>query len=254
MDYAVRPYDESQQSQPLPTDSREPLLHRLKSYDYSPRQQLLSYSKTEIHNQPPSNHGGGNMQPNQAVPQFRTVWQGGGAGQQYGGLQNYPPSSPGGRKANQKPSPPMSHIPRAMEQQNRDVQGSQFNPQQQQQLECNAQVSSADVRPYQPQQPHVVPPPSQQAVASNVSCNSVTQDSQGPAANLPQENVLIHGIDSDIRLAAAAVVQGEEMEEGMQSLDARPLDSNLICPLCKQQFRIGQIQLYRHHVDNCKGV
>ena len=193
------------------------------------------------------------MQPNQAV---RTEWQGGGgnAGQQYGGQQIYPPSSPG-RKANQKPSPPISHIPRAMEQQNRDIQGSQFNPrQQQQQLECNAQLSSVDVRPYQPQQPHMVPPPSQQAVASNVSCDPVTQDSQGAAANLPQENVLIHGIDSDIRLAAAAVVQSEEMEEGMQSLDARPLDSNLVCPLCKRQFRIGQIQLYRHHVDNCKGV
>ena len=251
MDYAVRPYNESQQPQPFPPDSREPLLHRLD--DYSARRQLLSYSKTETHNQPLSNRGGGNMQPNQAV---RTEWQGGGGnvGQQYGGQQIYPPSSPG-RKANQKPSPPISHIPRAMEQQNRDIQGSQFNPrQQQQQLECNAQLSSADVRPYQPQQPHMVPPPSQQAVASNISCDPVTQDLQGAAANLPQENVLIHGIDSDIRLAAAAVVQSEEMEEGMQSLDARPLDSNLICPLCKRQFRIGQIQFYRHHVDNCKGV
>jgi hypothetical protein len=29
--------------------------------------------------------------------------------------------------------------------------------------------------------------------------------------------------------------------------DDRPFDPNLVCPICKQQFRIGEIQEYKKH-------
>ena len=65
------------------------------------------------------------------------------------------------------------------------------------------------------------------------------------------ENELIVGIDHDIS-EAAAHMEGRAIETSLMSMDdARPLDSNLICPLCGKQFRIGQIQNYRQHVDNC---
>ena len=65
------------------------------------------------------------------------------------------------------------------------------------------------------------------------------------------ENELIVGIDHDIS-EAAAHMEGRAIETSLVSIDdARPLDSNLICPLCGKQFRIGQIQNYRQHVDNC---
>ena len=33
-----------------------------------------------------------------------------------------------------------------------------------------------------------------------------------------------------------------------------PFDSNLLCPVCKKTFRIGQIQRYRGHVDKCQST
>ena len=33
-----------------------------------------------------------------------------------------------------------------------------------------------------------------------------------------------------------------------------PLDPNLICPMCRRQFRIGEIQKYRQHVKLCHGT
>ena len=64
------------------------------------------------------------------------------------------------------------------------------------------------------------------------------------------ENELIKNIDDDIAEAAASM-EKKVIDSSLESDDARPLDSNLICPLCGRQYRIGQIQHYRHHVDNC---
>ena len=33
--------------------------------------------------------------------------------------------------------------------------------------------------------------------------------------------------------------------------DERPFDPNLVCPKCKQQFRIGEIQEYKRHYKLC---
>ncbi len=66
-----------------------------------------------------------------------------------------------------------------------------------------------------------------------------------------RENELVQGIDHDIAEAAAHMEEKEIHTTMVSMSDARPLDSNLICPLCGKQFRIGQIQHYRYHVDNC---
>ncbi len=62
-------------------------------------------------------------------------------------------------------------------------------------------------------------------------------------------NVLQEGIDGEISEAAAAVshvtMEGER--------ECAPLDPNLICPMCMKQYRIGEIQLYRAHVNKCNG-
>ncbi len=65
------------------------------------------------------------------------------------------------------------------------------------------------------------------------------------------ENELAQGIDHDIAEAAAHMEEREIHTTMVSMSDARPLDSNLICPRCGKQFRIGQIQHYRQHVDNC---
>ncbi len=66
------------------------------------------------------------------------------------------------------------------------------------------------------------------------------------------ENPLIQNISDDIS-QAAAYVQSEGSLISISSIDdSRPLESNLICPFCNKQFRIGQIQPYNRYVDECQ--
>jgi hypothetical protein len=77
------------------------------------------------------------------------------------------------------------------------------------------------------------------------------QDRRPPNPSAPQEDLLIKDIETEITEAADEV----RREIAPQSIaEAWPWDSNLICPMCKKQFRIGQIQYYKQHVDECEGV
>ena len=68
-----------------------------------------------------------------------------------------------------------------------------------------------------------------------------------------QENILMKNIDYNISEAALYMRDGRDVvEKSLRPVeDARPMDSNLICPICGCQFRIGQIQNYRYHVNIC---
>ena len=64
-----------------------------------------------------------------------------------------------------------------------------------------------------------------------------------------QENVLLQDINKDIKEAAQYVIH--EGEEAIAN--EAPFDPNLICPLCMRNFRVGEIQKYRKHVNSCSG-
>ena len=81
---------------------------------------------------------------------------------------------------------------------------------------------------------------------------SITQGRRPPNPPAPQEKYLVKGIDAEIAAAAAGVRQEITLESMVPAGEA-PLDSNLICPMCKKQYRIGQIQYYKQHVDKCEG-
>ena len=66
-----------------------------------------------------------------------------------------------------------------------------------------------------------------------------------------QENLLLQGIDDDIRQAVEAV--WKEDDESEASLSEVPFDPNLVCPLCMKHFREGEIQKYKKHVGKCQG-
>ncbi|XP_064386017.1 uncharacterized protein LOC135334661 isoform X2 [Halichondria panicea] len=68
---------------------------------------------------------------------------------------------------------------------------------------------------------------------------------------LVKPNGLQDGIDREISEVAAAVSQVTR-KEGER--DGAPLDPNLVCPMCMKQYRIGEIQLYRAHVNKCDGT
>ncbi len=70
-----------------------------------------------------------------------------------------------------------------------------------------------------------------------------------------QDNQLEMGIDHDIVMAADDVkmqVGGEEAGQvGVVGQGDAPEDPNLVCPTCGRRFRIGQIQRFRQHAENC---
>ena len=74
-----------------------------------------------------------------------------------------------------------------------------------------------------------------------------------PLQDLPPNEV---DLDQHIKRVVSEVRRGMAVSSltssGPQS--SRPLDSNLVCPKCKKQYRIGQIQHFRRHVDKCEGV
>lgn len=60
----------------------------------------------------------------------------------------------------------------------------------------------------------------------------------------------MEGIDDEMEMAKEFVVK-EDNEEN--SLSEVPVDPNLVCPLCLRQFKLGEIQKYRRHVNKCPG-
>ena len=53
----------------------------------------------------------------------------------------------------------------------------------------------------------------------------------------------------------AAVVQDEVSQDNKykETQDLTPFDSNLVCPMCGKEHRIGEIQKFKIHVDKCEG-
>jgi hypothetical protein len=87
--------------------------------------------------------------------------------------------------------------------------------------------------------------------ASNPPTNAQDRQPLNPSA--PQEKLLIKDIETEITEAdeVRREIAPQSIAAGQK---AWPWDSNLICPMCKRQFRIGQIQYYKQHVDKCEGV
>ena len=71
----------------------------------------------------------------------------------------------------------------------------------------------------------------------------------------PQENPLLQGINTEMHNVAAVVGREVDNNPELESFSPQaPFDPNLICPMCRQQFRIGEIQKYRQHVQHCHGT
>ncbi len=103
--------------------------------------------------------------------------------------------------------------------------------------------------------PHTVPIP----LNNEANIPSASQDIKTETAEVNQNstqlfivhNELQEDIDRDISEAAedvTAVTQEESEREGA------PLDPNLVCPMCMKQYRLGEIQLFRAHVNKCDGT
>ena len=75
------------------------------------------------------------------------------------------------------------------------------------------------------------------------------------------ENVLVRGVDTDIQYYADMVrrmSKNPDTEEVMFPEDnesSLPYDPNLVCPKCGKQYRVGEIQKLRRHMNEfCTGI
>ena len=69
------------------------------------------------------------------------------------------------------------------------------------------------------------------------------------------ENPLQKELDDEIHQQAAQVIQ--EVSGGRRGVKTdiqRPFDPNLVCPMCRRKFRIGEIQKFKKHVSTCTGT
>ena len=69
------------------------------------------------------------------------------------------------------------------------------------------------------------------------------------------QNRLQNLVDDEIHQEASEVMQ--QVSGGRRHIVTdrqRPFDPNLICPMCMKQFRIGEIQKFKHHVNTCDGT
>ena len=156
-------------------------------------------------------------------------------------------------------------------QQNRSMTNAPSQPYQQGSPPRSQQPRSQQPRSPKPGAPVNIPQSHNPAVSRAAggqqqpgvypAANPQTPQSKRPLNPLtPQENVLLQSIETDISEAAAEV--RKEVFTSMSSVESTPggdepmslpQDPNLVCPMCKRQFKIGQIQSYRAHVDSCTG-
>ena len=79
---------------------------------------------------------------------------------------------------------------------------------------------------------------------------------------ITQSSSIHGGEDKDVRHVYHEQEDVEVMRKAMEDLGHEqqvkkvtdvhmPIDTNLICPICRKQFRIGEIQKYKKHVDKC---
>ena len=54
-------------------------------------------------------------------------------------------------------------------------------------------------------------------------------------------------------MASAVKEEVSDDNKNKVTLEHMPYDPNLVCPLCGKEHRIGEIQKFRLHVDNCEG-
>ena len=222
---------------------------------------------------PPSDQQG---YPPNPTPTTQGYTPSGGPGYNQGHVQQqYPPSSPAPgyqqqpQQYQQRPEYAQGNYPQhqgsaadqrqmQVNQQGRDFNQAANTPQA---AAFGTQLplpSPQPLHPTQRDQSQGGPAPQQPTpLPRKISSNSTPGQGSSPSAarkkqnSEVQENVLLEGIDRDIKEAAELVTQEGEVMESMAP--EAPFDPNLICPLCMRNFRVGEIQKYKKHVNTCQG-
>ena len=78
-------------------------------------------------------------------------------------------------------------------------------------------------------------------------------DLENPPTSLASEPYT--DVDTELEEIAAKVREEvKSLDFLMTGLYHLPFDPNLVCPMCGRKHRIGDIQKFRKHVNQCEGV
>ena len=100
--------------------------------------------------------------------------------------------------------------------------------------------------------PSISTKPLLQSDANTTVCHADDSESD---QDLQFENPLQRQVDDDIHREASEVRQQVSGDQRHVVTNCqRPFDPNLVCPMCMKQFRIGEIQKFKHHVNTCDGT
>ena len=84
------------------------------------------------------------------------------------------------------------------------------------------------------------------------------QSQKAPTSSAPEpytENPLVTDVDTEIKEMAAEVREEVKSRDFVATgLHEKPFDPNLVCPMCGKKHRIGDIQKFRIHINQCDGV
>ena len=98
----------------------------------------------------------------------------------------------------------------------------------------------------------------QQITGSNTNCEAIQLDDfnnreQRETTHPLEDSTVL--FENEIHQQAAQVIQEVSGSRREANTDLkRPFDPNLVCPMCRKQFRFGEIQRFRRHVNTCTGT
>ena len=212
----------------------------------------------------PNQQGGFNQDP-RLNQQLQQGYAQGGPSFNHHGQQHHRGHHPPPRSPNYQPQA-QNYPPTSYPQGNPSPSYHQHEVNQSQQPPRGMPQSQAQFTPQNPVQPQQMvshqesPPTGRGQPAPEVQPTPLPRrNSKENLLNAPrpkqsssvQENILLQGIDRDIKDAAKFVIHEGDESESMGP--NAPFDPNLICPLCMRNFRVGEIQKYRKHVNTCQG-
>jgi len=83
-----------------------------------------------------------------------------------------------------------------------------------------------------------------------VICPDLPEQQKQPSAQ-QDKNRQIKGLNTEILDMVAEVEVNLQSNEELESVQGAPMDPNLVCPMCGNGYRVGEIQRYRRHVKSC---
>ena len=84
------------------------------------------------------------------------------------------------------------------------------------------------------------------------SCPDLSEQQKQPSTQ-QGKNRQIKGLNTEILDMVAEVEASLQSNEELESVQGAPMDPNLVCPMCGNGYRVGEIQRYRRHVKSCRG-